>query len=321
MNNKSNFEIPVVIFIFRRLKAVDVMKRIAQVRPKRLYILADHGRNESEKKEAELCREMVENEINWDCEVIKNYADENRGVYHNIGLGAKWVFEREEKAIFLEDDNLPEISFFQYCKELLEKYEKDNRILWVCGTNYLGDYHPKNDVSYVFTRHMLPCGWASWSDKFTKYYDGELTLLDDKNNIKKARENFYNKRIFRQYKRAWIKERNRIKRNQKPGSWDFQMDFSLKVNGLYGIAPIKNQIKNIGVDIYSIHGGHKLSTMTRRFTQMDSYPLVIPLKHPQIVSIDKTFERKIYKIMVYPLWVRIDNLRIKMFRLIKRIKR
>jgi hypothetical protein len=317
----DRFDIPIVIFTFRRLKAVEVMKRIALVRPRKIYILSDNGRNDEERKEVSICRELVEKEINWECEVIKNYASENRGVYANIGLGAKWIFEREEKAIFLEDDNLPEVTFFKYCEELLEKYRDDNRVLWVCGTNYLGDYKPKNDVSYVFTRHMLPCGWASWSNKFNRFYDGDLKYVDNPDYIKIASGNFYNRRIFKQYKRAWTKERNRVKRNEKPGSWDFQMDFAIKLHGLYGISPVRNQIQNIGVDKYSAHGGNKQSIMTDRFTNMKSSSLEFPLKHPEIVSIDLTYEKMIYKILVYPLVVRANNLKIKTIRFVKKMLR
>ena len=79
--------------------------------------MADQGRNEEERVQAEQCRRMVEKEITWDCEIVKNYADENRGVYKNIGEGAKWVLSQEKWAIFLEDDNLPEVSFFCFCKQ------------------------------------------------------------------------------------------------------------------------------------------------------------------------------------------------------------
>ncbi|MDD3107334.1 MAG: glycosyltransferase family 2 protein [Bacilli bacterium] len=318
--NDGLFDIPVVLFIFRRLKAIEVMKRIAEVKPKKLYLLGDNGRTDQEKMEVAECRRLVENEINWNCEVIKNYATENRGVYENIGLGAKWVFEQEEKAIFLEDDNLPETTFFRYCEELLNKYEDDTRILWVCGTNYLGSYAPDDNASYMFTRHMLPCGWASWKKKFLSFYDGDLKLVDNKKLVEKASNNYYNKRLFKQYKRAWGKERRRIASGVKPGSWDYQMDFAIKVNGLYGIAPSKNQIRNIGVDKYSIHGGNRNTIMTKRFTQMKSYPLDFPLKHPEVVLIDSGFERKIYKIVVYPIIGRINNLFIKIIRKIKSIK-
>ncbi|MBP3590869.1 MAG: glycosyltransferase family 2 protein [Clostridia bacterium] len=302
----SRFDIPVVLFIFKRDKAVDIVHRIAEIQPKKLYILADQGRNDEERVLAEECRKKVEAAITWDCEVIKNYADENRGVYQNIGQGAIWVLKREKWAIFLEDDNLPELSFFPFCKEMLEKYQDDERILWICGTNYLGDYTPKSGHSYVFTRHMLPCGWASWSHKFERFYDGDLALTDDAGIMDRIGSVYCNKKVYKQYKRSWMSERARILRGERPVSWDYQMDFSIKAHELYGICPCKNQIKNIGVDSFSVHGGTDLSlVMTQRFCGMDSYSLSFPLNHPEKLAIDPVFEKKIGKIILYPLRLRI----------------
>ena len=133
------FNIPVVLLLFKRKEAaLRIIDRLKKAGVSKLYIMADQGRNEKEIKQVAETREAVEKAIDWDCEVIKNYANKNRGVYGNIALGAKWVFEREKWAIFLEDDNLPEETFFPYCEELLKRYENDNRILWICGTNYLG---------------------------------------------------------------------------------------------------------------------------------------------------------------------------------------
>ncbi len=300
------FDIPVALFIFRRLKAVEIVNRLAQVRPKKLYILADQGRSPEEIREAELCREAVEKAITWDCEVIKNYAQENRGVYGNIGEGAKWVLRREKWAIFLEDDNLPETSFFPFCKEMLQRYEDDTRILWICGTNYLGDYQPEDGASYVFTRHMLPCGWASWSHKFERFYDGELKLCDDPSVMERIGSAYCNKAVFEQYRSSWMGEYHRMRAGNRPRSWDYQMDFSIKAHNLFGICPCKNQIKNIGVDDFSVHGGNSFSDiMTQRFCGMDSYPLTFPLKHPAAVLQDPCFETKIGKIILYPLKNRI----------------
>lgn len=312
-----SFDIPIALFMFKRDKAVEIIQRIAQVQPSRLYLLADYGRNEAEKEQADACRRMVEDAITWDCEVIKNYATENRGVYANIAEGAMWVLRRERWAIFLEDDNLPEVSFFPFCKEMLERYEDDSRILWVCGTNYLGDYRPASGDSYVFTRHMLPCGWASWSHKFEKYYDGRLTLLEDEG----VRENiggvYSDKRLYEQYKASWTGEYMRMKHGQRPISWDYQMDFSIKANNLFGICPCRNQIKNIGVDEFSIHGGSSFQQkMTRRFCGMDSYSLTFPLQHPKALLTDKIFEKKIGKIMLYPLGKRT---RMRFLRFVRKI--
>ena len=314
------FDIPVVLFIFRRKKVVDIIRRIGEIQPKKLYIIADQGRNEEEKIEVASCRAQVEAAINWDCEVIKNYAQENRGVYENIGEGAKWVLNREKWAIFLEDDNFPEISFFQFCKEMLIQYETDTRVLWVCGTNYLGDYQPKNQASYVFTRHMLPCGCASWSHKFNRFYNGNLSFCKDETIMERVGEVYCNRKVYRQYRTRWLSEYKLIEAGKKPISWDYQMDLSIKANNLFGICPCKNQIKNIGVDEYSIHGGKNFTNiMTKRFCGMDSYPLTFPLTHPTSLLVDPVFEEKIGKIILVPMRMKIRPFIVKCVRKILRI--
>lgn len=302
------FDIPVVLLMFKREKVVDIIRRVEQVQPSKIYLISDGGRTLEEHEEVRKCRRLAENAITWPCEVVKNYSEINRGVYENIAGGAKWVFERESKAIFLEDDNLPETSFFFFCKEMLDRYENDSRILWVCGTNYLEEYLPKESVSYVFTRHMLPCGWASWSEKFCKYYDGELHGCDDQRILRNIGYQYITKALYKQYKTCWLSEYNRRKQGKRFASWDMQMDFTIKSNSLLGICPCANQIKNIGVDDASIHGGTSLNAvMTRRFCGMDSKPIRFPLVHPNTVLVDEVFEKKIGRIMLYPIHVRIKT--------------
>lgn len=294
------FDIPVVLIIFRRCDTMPrIIRRLAKVKPRKVYILADEGRNEKEIEQAHECRKTVESLINWDCEVVKNYAEENRGVYRNIGEGAKWVFEREEKAIFLEDDNLPETSFFRYADEMLEKYETAPEVLWICGTNYVTDMNGKE--SYAFTQHLLPCGWASWSTKFLKYYDGELSTF---------RDEAHKRKFYSSYSNRWLAQwqyqsvRNEVERHERTGrfiSWDYQMLWSVRSNGLYGVVPLRNQITNIGVDEFSIHGGNsKNNVMTDRFCEVPSKQLDFPLVHPNEIAINKSVEHQLADIICPP---------------------
>ena len=79
------------------------------------------------------------------------------------------------------------------------------------------------------------------------------------------------------------------------------MDLSIKANNLFGICPCKNQIKNIGVDEDSIHGGNSFDNiMTKRFCGMDSYPIEFPLIHPKTLLIDPVFENEVGKIILKP---------------------
>lgn len=303
------FDVAVCLIIFKRGdKACKIIDQIAQIKPFRIYLIGDGPRNDDEVKEVEACRKLVESHITWNCEIIKYYAKSNRGVYENIAGGAKWVFEREPYAIFLEDDNFPSLSFFQYCKEMLLRYKEDNRILWICGTNYLGEYSPIDDSDYVFTQMMLPCGWASWSSKFINYYDGNLDLFSDEKILSKVKFYYKNKILYAQNLRSWKMERKRILSGKKPISWDFQMSFSLRVHDMLGIAPKYNQITNIGDDSFSTHGHSSMKKiMTQRFCYIPAKELSFPLIHPKCVLIDPTFENKTEKIIIQPLSTRIKS--------------
>lgn len=300
------YSIPVVLILFKRFDTLEkILDRIRCVKPQKVYLLSDEGRNENEKNMVKKVRNFVESSIDWDCKIIKKYATKNEGVYNNIALGAKWVFEREEKAIFLEDDNLPEVTFFNFCEEMLNKYADDNRILWICGTNYLGKYSNKSGESYMFTQHLLPCGWASWSSKFLENYDFKLETYNKK-NLRKVKNTMYNKKLFNQILH-WVEyEKSKYMKYGNFFSWDYHMAWSLINKEMLGISPAFNQIKNIGVDEISTHGGSSLSQeMTRRFCGMDSYQLSFPLVHPKNVTIDQDYEKKIEKIILLPLKNRI----------------
>ena len=314
----KQFDIAIGIFIFKRgEKAGLIIDQISKIKPLKLYLIGDGPRNEAEREEVEKCRREVEKHITWDCTVIKNYANSNRGVYENIAGGAKWVLERESSAIFLEDDNFPALSFFPFCKEMLERYKDDSRILWVCGTNYLKEYKPEDGSDYVFTQLMLPCGWASWSHKFSKFYDGGLSLYNDNYIKERIKKNYKNKALLWQNIQSWDAENRRIKKGIKPMSWDFQMAFTIRVHNLLGIAPKYNQIMNIGADNLSTHGGVSMDLeMTSRFCEIPIREMSFPLNHPKVCLVDLGFEKKTEKIIVQPWTFRF---KAKVAKVIKRI--
>ncbi len=297
-------KLPVALFIFKRSQTLPkIFEKIRRYAPEVVYIIADGHRDDEEKLLVEETRLIAEGLIDWKCKVVKNYAAENRGVYENIGQGANWVFEKEERAIFLEDDNLPEESFFLFCEELLEKYKNNENVFWVCGTNYLERYEATND--YVFTKHMLPCGWASWASKYQKYYDGELKLFSEE-NIQYLKRKYDSRSLFEQDLDNFYKTKRLLETDKRKSSWDRQVAFTLRFHDLLGISPVKNQIRNIGVDEHSTHGGNSLKkTMTQRFCELNTFPISFPLRHPKSISVDKAYESKVEKIILLPLSKRV----------------
>lgn len=301
MGVSETFDIPVVLFIFKRLDTLErIFARLEEVRPSKLYLIADQGRDRVERLAAAEVRRGVDALITWDCKVIRNYSEDNRGVYGNIALGAKWVFEREPMAIFLEDDNLPSVSFFSFCAEVLARYRDNKEILWVCGTNYLSRYEAPGDASYVFTRQLMPCGWASWADKFLSCYDFDLNKVTPEDK-RRARGTYFVRRLYIQQLFNVEYEKAFKLRTGRYYSWDYHMAWTLRTGGFYGISPSVNLIENIGVDDRSEHGGTNLALdMTNRFCSMEGYELAFPLKHPEVLEVDKRYERLIEQKLLYP---------------------
>ena len=68
MKAATPFEIPVAIFTFKRIeKTLEIIDRIAQVKPSKIYIISDNGRNEEEINLVKELRKKIEGKINWDC--------------------------------------------------------------------------------------------------------------------------------------------------------------------------------------------------------------------------------------------------------------
>ena len=131
-------ETPVVFVIFSRPETTArVFEAIRQAQPAMLLVIAD-GPRPDRPEDVERCaatRAIIE-QVDWDCEVLKNYADENMGCGKRPASGFTWAFEQVEQAIILEDDCLPHPSFFTYCETLLDYYRHDTRIMHINGNNY-----------------------------------------------------------------------------------------------------------------------------------------------------------------------------------------
>ncbi|MHB1152778.1 MAG: hypothetical protein ACYCWE_18770 [Eubacteriales bacterium] len=172
----------------------------------------------------------------------------------------------------------------------------------------------------MFTQHLLPCGWASWSHKFLKYYDADLLLAEDEKLCGRLKYSYSNKALYRQQMQSIYGELKRKKSHIPYRSWDFHMCISLRAHNLYDISPCNNQIKNIGADNLSKHGGTSLNNiMTRRFCGMESYPIDFPLKHPKTVLPDHQYEKIIGNIILLPVTYRMKAMLTRCIKFILRI--
>ncbi|RMF48326.1 MAG: glycosyltransferase family 2 protein [Deltaproteobacteria bacterium] len=163
--NESPYKVrsPVVLLVFNRPDTTRaVFEKIAEARPESLYVIAD-GPRPGYGEDPELCRQVLEivSAPSWPCRLVTDISEVNLGTMRRIVSGLDRVFEQEERAVILEDDCVPDNSFFRFCDELLHRYAEDNRIAQVSGGNFqLG--RRRTDCSYYFSRYSHCWGWATW---------------------------------------------------------------------------------------------------------------------------------------------------------------
>lgn len=239
---KFKLKTPVVFITFNRLDTVKtVFGQIKKAQPDKLYLISDGARRdkEGEADKVNAVRAYVEDNIDWECSVIRIYSDENLGCRARIASGLDEVFNREESAIIIEDDIFPHDTFFEYCQTLLEWYKDDLRIGMLTGCNLCPEYDTKE--SYIFSKIPEIWGWATWR-RVWKMYRGELMQeeleqLKRSGYLKNYWGRWYGNTVFKGLKDVQL---------GRMSAWSYHFLYVLAANNQLCIAPGKNLISNIG---------------------------------------------------------------------------
>lgn len=244
----NSFNTPVLVVFFNRPDTLEkVLKKVKEVAPSRLYLAQDGARlnNLEDIKNIQACQEVVRSIIDWDCEIKTSYKDKNFGCKKAVSGAISWFFEHEEMGIILEDDCLPDESFFSYCSHMLEYYKDNHEIGMICGSNLTNHACTKVSEDIYFSRMPLVWGWASWKRVWKNY---DVSIKDWP--TKKEQILYFNQE--RSFRINWISIFNRIYLN-KIDSWDYQFNYLLWKEKQLCVVPKENLIKNIGFDERATH--------------------------------------------------------------------
>ena len=239
----------VVFLVYNRPELTRrVFERIKNARPDQLFVVCDGPKsNVIEDVERVRCvRALLEDGVDWPCEFHREYAEHNMGCRARVASGLNWAFGQVEDAIILEDDCLPDASFFPFCNALLDRYRNDPRIMQIGGTNFAAS-HISCRESYWPSKHAPIWGWATWSRAWRLY---DFTMRSWGDRFETLRDSFANawEREF------WLSDWNRIRGNiEQATTWDVMWAFTLRAVGGLSLLPSENLIENIGVGSDSTH--------------------------------------------------------------------
>lgn len=267
-----SYQTPVVLIIFNRPeKTRKALEAIKQVRPKELFIIADGPRQNKEEDESKCyqTRSLI-NSIDWKCKIHKNYSDQNLGCSKRISSGLNWVFENVESAIILEDDCIPDPTFFRFCEELLLRYKDDTRIFAICGQNIQGG-REELFYDYYFSRYSHCWGWATWRRAW-RYFDYEMNLWEEAKEKKLLFNVFGN----RQHADSWTRSFDYVLKGKSIDSWAFRWTFACFMQNALNIIPSVNLVTNIGFDSEATHTTKKDDNNIIQKCE----PFEFPINHP-----------------------------------------
>lgn len=271
---ESNFDTPILFLIFNRPDVtLQVFDQIKKIKPKHLYVAADGPRENhaSDLTDCAKTRQIID-QIDWPCELKTLYRNENLGCGFAVCSAISWFFEQVEEGIILEDDCLPDLSFFLFCGELLVKYREDKSIYLISGTNLQNGFK-RGNASYYFSNYPITWGWASWRRAWNKFnYDvPDADQIFNSGLLDHVFQSVHEKRYWR--------NKIIIAESQKKNIWDYQWFYAIWKNKGISITPNVNLVTNIGFRNNAMHTFLRDSIREPSSTNSIQFPLIHPPKN------------------------------------------
>lgn len=278
--NKYRCNIPVLMIGFNRPdNIVKVFEKVRDVQPYKLYIAID-GAREGKEGEAELVeatKKAVE-KIDWDCEVHRRYNEKNLGAEVTISSALRWVCEKEEYFIMLEDDIVAPASFFKFQEEMLIKYKDCPNIKLVSGNNFTPLPTP-NGEDYFFSEYGHTWGWGSWK-RVWHDFDLNIEIPKEHCTLKFCRTLTNTEEQAKRLKSHYTRLR---KMGVGNCTWDYISSYKCKVKRMLSVVPRVNLATNIG--IYGLH-----ATGETKYHNLISDAEFVVKNHPKEVTCWKEYD-------------------------------
>jgi hypothetical protein len=277
-------KVPVLFLIFNRPENTQkVFEAIRKQQPKYLFIAADGPRDDKPGEEA-LCllTRAIAIKIDWDCEVKTLFRTQNLGCKVAVSSAISWFFDQIDEGIILEDDCLPDATFFPFCAELLEKYRDDKKVMSISGSNLLGQSAYAQIQSY-FSGHGGIWGWATWKRAWN-HYDINMKAWPEEQTKEKIKLAIGTSEWYQSYYFMFESSHNK-----SLDTWDIQWFYSILVNNGIAINSSVNLVKNIGFD-----AGTHSNSADNPIVSLPLYAMSFPLKHANDLSLDVAYLKAMY---------------------------
>lgn len=240
---------PLLLLAFNRPHLFEAqLSALRLLEPRNIYIAIDGPRpNHGDAGLVKQTRGLISS-IDWTCKVRTLIREQNLGCRTGVSSAIDWFFQHERQGIILEDDILPSRDFFGFCSTLLKRFESDDRILSICGSNFVPQAEQTGDYSLRFSRFAHIWGWATWRRTWTSYradigeWRRDLPLRELHQRVGGS--------LFETA--FWSNTFDGVASSGKD-TWDAQLEFLSLRTGSLTVLPRNNLVTNIGFASNATH--------------------------------------------------------------------
>lgn len=298
--HKAKLDLAVLIIFFARPNTLkEVFDKVKEARPSKLFLACDGARegNKTDAQRIEECKKIV-SDIDWECDVYTNYSEQNQGCGKGPSNAITWAFSYVDKLLILEDDCVANETLFPFMKEMLDRYENDERVGIVSGFNHLKNWDCGPN-SYCFAKTAATLGWGTWRRVWEKY-DYYVENINDQYCQELLYGEFPSRKIAERRISDW-RRASRETKEKKVNYWDIQFGFLKYTQSYLCAVPKNNLIYNIGVGAGSTHTEKNKPEPWKKgkVLFMPTENLGFPLSHPEYIVCDRRYDREVFKI-VFP---------------------
>ncbi len=270
-----NCNVPILLCVFNRPDLTErVFAAIARQRPRHLLIAADGPRPELPGDD-QLVRQtrQIASRVDWPCQLLTRFEESNIGCRHQMARAISWALDVHEQVIVLEDDCLPDPTFFGFCESLLHRFACNPRIMMISGDNFQSQ--PRSAFSYYFSKYAHIWGWATWRRAW-QHFDLEMREWP-----RQKQAGLINRWCGDAEERAYWTSIFDRQHASEIDTWDYSWAFACWARSGLTVLPETNLVSNIG---FRADGTHTIDASSRLANQ----PVqgISKLRHPPVIARD-----------------------------------
>jgi hypothetical protein len=240
---------PVLLFTYNRpahtQQMLDALQKNPLSRESTLFVFSDGYKNETDRQQVEEVRNVIRSVDGFKDIRIQENA-ENKGLAANIIEGVTQLVNEYGKVIVLEDDLITSPFFLTFMNDVLNKFEKEEKVGHVHAYCY-----PNMGLPDLFLiKWTGSWGWGTWKRAW-KYFnpDGEYLLYELERRKLTNTFDFNGSYPYTRMLRRQVKGEN--------DSWAIRWNASLFLADILSANAGKSLVQNIGFDGTGTHSGNK----------------------------------------------------------------